>query len=240
MNVHEYINLIDSILARLEIFCDKYSKDRENSELNEIVIQLNFIKDVAKSGRSFKQALIERKKFELRNLIEKNPISDEVLRHALRVIYDDLEAHDYNAGRLSREMSLYFYEVIIEKSGEYEKYFYEKNLRDERLKNNYVIAYIASNDLRCGEYYGLWIKHGIKNLQYFFFYNVFSFTVHSHNEIQLIPEEFEQQLNKDIERIAKFYETDEAEGTHMYLNPVEIKEVDGVTHLLDLKGNIVA
>jgi len=239
MSVDEYIELVESALERLPIFKEEYYKSG-NKDIDHIVIQLNFIRDAAKSGNSFKRAIIERNKAYRRNLMAKNPINDGVLSNTLRAVYDDLESHDYNVGRLSQEMSLYFYELIGEKSGEYRKYFYEKNLHDERLRNNFVIAYIASDDLRCGQYYNLWIKHGIKKLQYFFLSNAFNFEVDSYNEIETINGDFARQLHQDILRIRDFYQTDEAEGTHMYLNPVEIKEIDGRTHLFDLKGNIIA
>jgi len=239
MSVDEYIELVESALERLPIFEKKYYKSG-NEKIDEIVIQLNFIRDAAKSGNSFKRAIIERNKAFRRDLLEKNPINDGALSNTLRAVYDDLESHDYNVGRLSQEMSLHFYEVILEKTDEYEKYFYEKNLHDERLKNNFVIADIAFNNLRCGQYSNLWIKHGIKKLQYFFLSNAFSFDVKANNEIELIDEDFPRQLHQDILRIRDFYETDEAEGTHMYLNPVKIKEIDGRPHLFDLKGNIVA
>jgi len=239
VTIDDYVALIESVLERLPILKDKYWQ-RGNENIDEIAIQLNFILDVAKNGNSFKRAMIERNKEFRRKLMEKNPISDGILRHAIGEIYSDLEFHDYNVGRISQEVSLHLYDLISAKEDKYEKYFYEQNLHDERLKNNFIVAHIASNNLWFGKYYRLWVKHGIKNLQYFFLSKAFSFTVHSNNEIELIPEKFEQQLHKDIERIAQFYETDEAEGTHMYLNPVKIEEIDGKTHLVDLKGNIVA
>jgi len=241
MSVDEHIEFVESVLERLVNFKDKYYKYGDK-DIDDIVIQLNFIRDAAKSGNSFKRALIERKKAYRRDLMEENPIDDGALSNALRAVYDDLESHDYNVGRLSQEMSLHFYELIIEKTGEYGKeYLYEKNLHDEKLRNNYIIAYIASDDLRWGGYYDVWIKHGIKKLQYFFLLsNIFSFGIDSYDKIRTIDEDFARQLHKDIIRIRDFYQTDEAEGTHMYLNPVEFKEIDGRPHLVDLKGNIVA
>jgi len=240
VSVDDYIALIDSVLERLSIFKDKYYKSG-NENIDLIVEQLNFILDVAKSGRSFKHAIIDYKKERHRNFMKRYPINDGVLSNALREIYDDLESHDYNVGnRLSQEMSLHFLETIIAKSSEYEKYFREENLSDERYRNNYVIAYLTSDNLMCNNYYSLWIKHGIKNLQYFFLPSSFTFTADANNEIELIEGDFAAHLHKDIFRIRDFYETDEAEGTHMYLNPVKIEEIDGLPHLVDLKGNIVA
>jgi len=240
MSVDEYIALIESILERLPIFKDKYWP-LGNENVDEITIQLNFILDVAKSGRSFKCAIIEHNKEFRRKLMEKNPINDGVLSIALREVYDDLESHDYNVGnRLSQEMSLHFLEIIRGKSSEYEKYFRQENLYDERYRNNYVTAHIASDDLMGSHYYDLWIGHGIKNLQYFFLPSSFTFDIHANREIEIIEGDFAAQLHKDILRICDFYETDEAEGTHMYLNPVKIKEIGGKPHLIDLKGNIVA
>jgi len=240
VSVDDYIGLIESVLERLSIFKNRYYK-RGNEKIDEIAIQLKFILDVAKSGKSFKHAMIERNREHRRQLMENNPINDGVLSNALREIYDDLESHGYNVGdRLSQGMSLHFLETISAKSSEYEKYFDEENISDVKYRNNYVIAYLASNSLMCNNYYELWIENGIKNLQYFFLVSPFGFTVHSHNEIEIIDDDFAAQLNKDIERIRDFYKTDEAEGTHMYLNPVKIEEIDGLPHLVDLKGNIVA
>jgi len=115
----------------------------------------------------------------------------------------------------------------------------EDSLEDEHHTSS-LLASIFSHELSGANYTTGWISNGIKHLQYFFLVNQFSFVAQLSPAIDPLPHPDAAKLADDIERIAKFYETDEAEGTHMYLNPVEIKEVDGVTHLLDLKGNIVA
>jgi len=240
MNIDDYIKHIKDVLARMEIIATNVQlRSDEAQSFESISNQLKFILSYAESGKSFKQGLLARQRWEVKTNFEMYPGKDGALEDAIRTVYNDLDAHDYNIGTISREMSEYYFDFISNKILYHKDLVKERSLEDDHHTSS-LLAGTFSDELYWANYTKGWIGHGIKQLQYFFLVNQFSFVAQLSPAIDPLPHPDAAKLVDDIERIAKFYETDEAEGTHMYLNPVEIKEIDGVTHLLDLKGNIVA
>jgi len=240
MNIDDYIKHIKDVLARMEIITTEVQlRSDEELSFESIGNQLKFILSYAESGKSFKQGLLVRKRQQVKLRFEMYPSKDGALKDAIRTVYNDLDSHDYNVGTISREISKYYFEFIGNRGLYHEDLVKEDSLGDEHYVSSFL-ASIFSHELSGANYTTGWIGHGIKQLQYFFLVNQFSFVAQLLPAIDRLPHPDDMRFVDDIERIARFYETDEAEGTHMYLNPVEIEEIDGVTHLLDLKGNIVA
>jgi len=239
MTIDDYINHIKDVLLRIDaMFTGVYVGD-DAQAIESIRIQLQFILSHAESGKSFKQGLLERQRYIVKSWFKGCPSKDRELINAIKAIYNDLDYHDYHVGTLSQKASKYYFEFINER-----RHFHEEHSNDSVEIDEHDISYSLADvlywDLFAANYYELWIENGIKNLQYFFLVNLFSYVGKTTPAIDQYPHPDALKLTEDIERIAQFYETDEAEGTHMYLNPVKIEEIDGKTHLVDLKGNIVA
>jgi len=239
-SIKNALDRMDNIISSEEIKLDS----QESNSLDSISTQLKFILSYAESGRSFKQGLLDRKREDFKIVLERYPTRDAELMEAIENVYADLDAHDYNVGVVSQEMGGHYFDLITN------KYLYYKDLMHKRVApkdenySSFMLANKISDNLYWANYTEAWVEHGIKNIQFFFLVNLFSYVGLASRVIGDFPHPDAKPLVKDIWKISRFYETDESEGTHMWLNPVELKEIRGWTlkrkmHLVDLKGNIV-
>jgi len=226
MNIDSYISHIKDVLQRIDAMFAGVQNKTYEYHLDSLRNQLNFILSHAESGKSFKQGLLTRQRKIVRDDINEYPGYDPELKDIVKAIYDDLDAHDYNVGNFTQEMSAEYFDIILEKQT-----YHENKMREQSLQDKHYVslrfAEIFSDDLFAANYADYWIDHGIKKIQYFFLINQFSYTALITRTIDEYGHPDSEKLGDDILRIKKFYATLEAEGTHMDLRPVQKGEVDG-------------
>jgi len=105
MNIDDYSKHIRDVLARMEIIAAEVQlRSDEKQSFESIGNQLKFILSYTESGKSFKQGLLSRQRHKFKLHFERYPSKDGALKDAIRTVYNDLDAHDYNVGTISREI----------------------------------------------------------------------------------------------------------------------------------------
>lgn len=238
MSLDEYSSNIKNAIERLHLMFPNLGNDQDDIIIQSILKQLHFILYHIESKTSFKAGLIEKNKQIYGEMFEYYPIDDKELKDAIDTIYSDLIDNDYNVGQISQKQSETLFNLIQEKHIHYNNLFLSDS-SDKFLYNCSIISNHFWGELYATNYYDLWIKNGIKNIQYFFLISSFNYFFKvSYFEYKLHPDA--KKLYHDIIKIQNFYTGKDAESTCMDLQPLIKKEINGKIHLVDLYDRIVA